>query len=173
MTPVEQMLAAQKANLETLFTLTHKAFEGVEKLVELNLQTARNTLSDSTENARAAMSAKDAVELMKLQASLLQPAAEKVAAYSRSMYDIATSTGAEVGRVAQETAAEAQAKLMNAVDAAAKNAPPGSEKAVAMVKQSIAAAGTAYDGMQRAVKQASDTAESNMQSMSSGMRQGQ
>ena len=31
----DQILAAQKANLETLFGLTTKAFEGVEKLVEL------------------------------------------------------------------------------------------------------------------------------------------
>ena len=30
----EQMLAAHKANIETLFGLTNKAFEGVEKLVE-------------------------------------------------------------------------------------------------------------------------------------------
>jgi len=33
----EQVLAAQKATVETLFGLTSKAFEGVEKLVELNL----------------------------------------------------------------------------------------------------------------------------------------
>ena len=33
----EQFAAANKANLETLFGLTNKAFEGVEKLVELNL----------------------------------------------------------------------------------------------------------------------------------------
>ncbi|MFP3748214.1 phasin family protein, partial [Achromobacter sp. SIMBA_011] len=38
----EQFVAAQKANLETLFGLTGKAFEGVEKLVELNLQAVRS-----------------------------------------------------------------------------------------------------------------------------------
>jgi Phasin protein len=37
MLTAEQVLAAQKANVETLFGLTNKAFEGVEKLVELNL----------------------------------------------------------------------------------------------------------------------------------------
>ena len=34
----EQYAAAQKANLDTLFGLTGKAFESVERLVELNLQ---------------------------------------------------------------------------------------------------------------------------------------
>ena len=33
MLTAEQILAAHKANVETLFGLTNKAFEGVEKLV--------------------------------------------------------------------------------------------------------------------------------------------
>ena len=45
MTP-EQMIAAHKANLETLFGLTGKAFEGVEKLVELNLQVAKTAMGE-------------------------------------------------------------------------------------------------------------------------------
>ena len=51
----EQMIAAHKANVETLFGLTAKAFEGVEKLVELNLQVARASLSEAAETAQAAM----------------------------------------------------------------------------------------------------------------------
>jgi hypothetical protein len=69
----DQMLAAHKANVETLFGLTNKAFEGVEKLVELNLQVAKATLAESAETTKAAMSVKDAQELLALQASLLQP----------------------------------------------------------------------------------------------------
>ena len=45
----EQIAAAQKANLETLFGLTSKAFEGVEKLVELNMQVAKTTLAEVAE----------------------------------------------------------------------------------------------------------------------------
>ena len=40
----EQIAAAHKANLETFFGLTNKAFEGVEKLVELNLQVVKACL---------------------------------------------------------------------------------------------------------------------------------
>ena len=78
MLTAEQMIAAQKANVETLFGLTNKAFEGVEKLVELNLQVAKAALGEAGENARAALSVKDAQELLALQASLLQPSAEIV-----------------------------------------------------------------------------------------------
>jgi len=69
----EQVLAANKANVETLFGLTQKAFEGVEKLVELNLQVAKTAMSEAAESTRAALSVKDAQELVALQQSLLQP----------------------------------------------------------------------------------------------------
>ena len=45
----EQWLAAQKAQVETLFGLTQTAFEGVEKLVELNLQVTKTSLSELAE----------------------------------------------------------------------------------------------------------------------------
>ena len=60
MLTAEQVIAAHKTNIETIFGLTNKAFEGVEKLVELNLQVARTAIGEAAENAKAAMSAKDA-----------------------------------------------------------------------------------------------------------------
>ena len=165
MTP-DQLMAAHKSNIEVLFGLTNKAFEGVEKLVELNLQVARAAIGEAAENTKAALSAKDAQEFMALQASLLQPAAEKAAAYSRHLYDIAAATTAEVGKVAEANASEAQAKLLAVVDSAVKNAPAGSENAVALVKSAVAAANNAFEGVQKAVKQATDVAEANFQAIS-------
>ncbi|MBC7480811.1 MAG: TIGR01841 family phasin [Rhizobacter sp.] len=166
MLTAEQVIAAQKASLETLFGLTNKAFEGIEKLVELNLQVARAALGEAAETTKAALSVKDAQELMALQAGLLQPAAEKAAAYSRHLYDIAAATSAEVNKVAEATAAETQSKFMSAVDGAMKSAPAGSENAVALVKSAVAAANNAFEGVQKAVKQATDAAEANFQSIS-------
>ena len=166
MMTAEQLMAAHKSNVEVLFGLTNKAFEGVEKLVELNLQVARAAIGEAAENTKAVLSAKDAQEFMALQASLLQPAAEKAAAYSRHLYDIAAATGAEVTKVAEATAADAQTKFMSVVDTAVKNAPAGSENAVALVKSAVAAANNAFEGVQKAVKQATETAEANFQSMS-------
>jgi phasin family protein len=166
MLTAEQVIAAHKSNIEVLFGLTNKAFEGVEKLVELNLQVARAAIGEAAENTKAVMSAKDAKEFLALQSSLLQPAAEKAAAYSRHLYDIATATTADIGKVAEAQASEAQAKFMTAVDSAVKNAPAGSENAVALVKSAVAAANNAFEGVQKAVKQATDVAEANFQAMS-------
>ena len=161
----DQFVAAQKANLDTLFGLTTKAFEGVEKLVELNLQVAKTTLSEVADSTHAALSVKDAQELMALQASLLQPAAEKAAAYSRHLYDIVAGTSAEVTKAAEAQLAEGQKKVLALVDSAVKNAPAGSENAVALVKSAVAAANNAFESVQKATKQATEVAEANFQAM--------
>lgn len=102
----EQIAAAHKANLETFFGLTNKAFEGVEKLVELNLQVVKATLAENVEHAKKTLAAKDAQELLTAQAGLLQPAAEKALAYSRHLYEIFSDTQTEFGKVAESQIAE-------------------------------------------------------------------
>ena len=165
MLTAEQMLAAQKANFETLFDLSNKAFEGIEKLVELNLQVAKASMGEAAETTKAALSVKDAQELMSLQAGLLQPAAEKAAAYSRHLYDIAAATNAQVTKAAESQLADAQKTFMATVDSAVKNAPAGTENAVALVKSAVAAANNAYESVHKAAKQAADVAEANFTAM--------
>ncbi|MFM7506966.1 MAG: TIGR01841 family phasin, partial [Rubrivivax sp.] len=134
--------------------LADKAFEGVEKLVELNLQVAKTALSEGQEAASAALGAQDLQALVALQASLLQPSAEKAAAYSRHVYDIAAATNAEVVRVAEAQVAEAQKTFLSFVDSVSKNAPAGSENAVALVRSTVAAANSAFESVHKAAKQA-------------------
>ena len=161
MLTVEQVMASQKASVETLLGLTSKAFEGVEKIVELNLTASKAALAESAEHAKAMLSVKDAQELMALQSGLLQPLAEKTAAYNRHLFDIATGSTAEFSKAFEGQAAEAQQKFMGLVDNAAKNAPAGSETAVAVMKSAVAAANNALESVQKAVKQATDVAEAN------------
>lgn len=157
----EQLVASQKANLETIYGLTAKAFEGMEKLVELNLQAAKAALNESAQHSQALLSAKDAQELLALQASMFQPLAEKAAAYSRHLYDIASGTTAEFSKAFEQKVAESQAQFATLVDNASRNAPAGSEPLVAMMKSAVAAANNAAESVQKAVKQATDVAEAN------------
>jgi phasin family protein len=167
MLTAEQVLASQKATVETLFGLTHKAFEGVEKLVELNLTASKAALAEAAGTTQGLLSVKDAQELLALQASLFQPLAEKSAAYSRHLYDIAAGTGAEFGKTFESQAADAQKKFMAVVDNAAKNAPAGSETAVAVFKSAVAAGNNALESVQKAVKQATEVAEANFNAVAS------
>jgi phasin family protein len=167
MLTVEQLLAAQKTHAETLFGLTTKAFEGVEKLVELNVTASKLALEEAAEATQNLLSVKDAQELLALQAGLFQPLAEKTAAYSRHLYDIAAGTGAEFGKQFEGQVADAQKKFLAVVDNAAKNAPAGSETAVAVFKSAVAAGNNALESVQKAVKQASDVAEANFNAVAS------
>ena len=101
------------------------------------------------------------------QAGRLQPPAEKPAAYTRHLYDIAPATNAEVAKVAEETAADSQKKFMAVVDTAVKNAPAGTENAVALVKSAVAPANNAYESVHKAAKQAAEVAEANFQAVTS------
>lgn len=157
----EQIAAAQKANFDTLFGLTNKAFGGMEKLLELNLQVIKSTLAESQSISQRALSVKDAQELLALQASLAQPVAEKALSYGRHLYEIASTTQAEFAKVGESQYEEHNAKLQALVDNVAKNAPAGSETAVAVMKSAITAANTTYETVHKAAKQAVEIAESN------------
>lgn len=164
MTP-EQLAAANKANMEALVGLTHKAFESIEKLVQLNMQAARDSLEQTAEQAKAVLTVKGPQELVALQAELIKPAQEKAMAYGRQVCDIATSTQAEVTKLAETQIAAAKDKFSALVEEAAKNAPQGSESAVAAVKTAMANANAAFDSVQKAAKQAVAQAETNLKSL--------
>jgi phasin family protein len=166
MLTAEQVLASQKAGVETLLGLTTKAFEGVEKIVELNMTAAKAAMTEAADTTQAIFNVRDAQELLALQASLFQPLAEKTAAYSRHLYEITSGTGAEFGKAFESQAAEVQKKIVALVDNAAKNAPAGSETAVAVMKSAMAAGNNALESVQKAVKQAADVAEANFNAVS-------
>ena len=161
----DQVIAANKPNLETLVGLTNKAFAGVEQLVELNLAAAKTALEDSQKNAKAVLSAKDAQELLALQASLFQPLAEKVVEYNRHLYEIATGTGSHFNHAAEGKVADVQKAFNALLENAAKNSPAGSDAAVAAFKTAVAAGNNALESVQKAVKQAAEVAEANYKSL--------
>jgi gamma-glutamyl:cysteine ligase YbdK (ATP-grasp superfamily) len=101
-------------------------------------------------------------ELISMQTALAQPAFEKAVAYSRSIYEIATQTQDEFSKILDSQYVELNKNVSTALDKAAKNAPAGSDVAVAAVKSAIAAANSAYETMNKAAKQVAEMAEANV-----------
>lgn len=165
MLTVEQLTATQQANLDTVFGLVDKTFASVEKLVSLQIATAKTALAEASEASAALLSAKDPQELYALQVSYLQPATEKAASYGRQVYDISTETASEFVKVFEAQAEELKAKLMAAVDASLKNAPPGSETAVSLMKSTLTAANDAIENANKAAKQAVAATEANLKAL--------
>jgi len=158
----EKFMNANKANVETLVTIANTAFASAERLAALNLNTARNMLEDSVGNAKVMMSLKNPQDLLKLQTSLAQPALDKAMAYSRSVYDIATQTQEVMSKLFEGQVAEINSNVSSALDKAAKNAPAGTDVAIAAVKSAIASANTTFDTMNKSAKQVVEMAEANV-----------
>jgi len=166
MTP-EQIAAAQKAQLETLFSLASKSVDNMEKLIDLNLQAMKTSLQESADHTMALMSVKDLQELTSLQSGWMQPMAEKMLSYSRHAYEILSGAQAELAKTAESQIAETHKKFMDMAETAAKNAPAGTETAVAMMKSAMNAANNAYDSVQKVTKQAAEAVEANLNAVTS------
>lgn len=169
----EQFSAATKNNIESqlalLTALTGKAFESVEKVIELNMSVAKATLEESTANARQLMAAKDPQEFIALSTSQAQPNAEKVASYSRHVMTIVSGLQAEMTKAAETQIGEHSRKLATLVDEVSKSAPAGSENVVAFMKTAISNANAGYEQMTKTTKQAVEAMEVNMNSAATQM----
>jgi phasin family protein len=162
----EQLSNATKANLESQFalfsSLTSKTFESMEKLVDLNINTAKAALENSSATARQLLAAKDAQELFSVTTANTQPSAEKALSYSRQVASIAADTGAEFSRAAESQFAEVNRKVISLVDEVTKNAPAGSETYVSAFKTAISNANAGYEQFTKTTKQAVEAIESNV-----------
>ncbi len=166
MTP-DQLIAAQKSQFETLFALGGKAVESLEKVVELNIQTLKAAMHETSDATLAALSIKDLQEFASLQPNLAQPMTEKLLSYSQHVYEIASSTQAEFAKALEANATDLHKKVQTMVDTAVKNAPAGTETAVAIMKSAMSAANNAYDSVQKASKQAAEVVEANFNTVTS------
>ena len=158
----EQIQAAQKGNVETLLAVANAQFAAFEKLANITAGAVKSAFEDSIANSRALLGAKDVQEFVTLQSSFAQPAIEKAIAYSRSVYEVASEANAELSKVAERRVGEWNENFVSLLDKVSKNAPAGSDVAVAAVKSMLAAANSAYDNMNKAAKQATEIAEANV-----------
>ena len=161
-TTSDNLTFANKAAVETFLTLANTAFASAERLTALNLHVARSLLDDGMANAKTLLGAKDAQQLLALQTALAQPTVEKFASYSRSVLEIATQTQQEMSKIVESQFVEANKNVVEALDKAAKNAPAGSDAAIAAVKSAIATANSAYEKISKASKQVVELAQANL-----------
>lgn len=119
-------------------------------------------MEEATQVSHQAIGIKDAQDALSLSSSVVQPSAEKAMAYGKHVYDIVAQVQSEIAKLSEGQLAETQKRVAEAVEQFSRNAPVGSESAVAMLKSSLAQVNQAYDSMTKAAKQAADVAEKNL-----------
>jgi len=164
--PTEKLVATAKVALEAAQAVTTKAQASVEKLVDLNLAASKAAVSESFENAHAVLGAKDPQALAALATGLAKPLGEKSAAYAQEFQKIVADASAEFTKTAQANLADVQKGFVTLMESATKNAPAGSESAVAFFNQAMTASQNAFKTAQVSAQQAVDAAQANFTAVS-------
>jgi phasin family protein len=157
----EQIATTNKAGFEAILGLASSQFAAFERLSALNFNATKAAFEEGVGHAKALLNAKDVQEYVNLNSAVTQPTIEKAIAYSRSAYEFASQTQGEVAKLLEAQAAEFNKNLVGLLDKVSKNAPAGSDVAVAAVKSALAAANTAYDSFNKVARQATEIAEAN------------
>ena len=162
----DTIASAQKANLQAAEGLATQAYAGAEKFVELNMAAAKAAVSESFSHMKALMAAKDIKEVVEMQTAFLKPLAGKSAAYLEHAKTIATDSSAQLTTAVEAKMAEAQKALGAAVEGITKNAPAGSEAAVAAFKSAVTASQNAMETAQASMKKATEMAQTSFATVS-------
>lgn len=159
----EQLIAMNKANIESAMRFAGVAIEGAERMIELQMKAATSAFADGIEGAKALAAVKDFQQFAALKDNLAQPTLEKATAYAKSVYDLTSETQAEFGKLVEAQVADFNNEVVTTLDKMVKSAPAGSEVGVAAVKSAIAAVNSAYDNLSKVGKQFAQATQSNLE----------
>lgn len=163
----EQLMAWNKAYLETAVRFAGIALDGAERLLELQLKAAKSAFADGVEQAKALATVKDPQEFAQLKNTLVQPNLEKATRYVKSVYDVVAATQSEINKLVEEQVAEYNRNVVTGLDKMAKSAPAGSEIAVAAVKSAISAVNSTYDNLSKSAQQFAEMSQANIEAAAS------
>ncbi len=159
----EQLIAFNKAGMEAALRFASVALDSAERLMELQMKAAKSALSDGIQNARTITAVRDFDQLAALKDTVVQPSFEKATAYAKEVYDVTSSTQAEVGRLFEEQVSELNRQAMSTLDQFVKTAPAGSEVSIAAMKSTLAAVNTGFDNLTKVAKQFGEATQNNME----------
>jgi phasin family protein len=156
-----QFLELQRVHVNALNAVGRALISGAEKLSTLNVKAGRNAIDSATEAAQSFSGVKDPNELIALSGTSAQPSFEKMVSYTRDVVGIATGVSAEIGKVVEQQISDANRRVAELLDSAARNAPAGSEQALALLRSAVAAGNVAFDTSSKVSRQAADWAQAN------------
>lgn len=150
----ESFAAAGKTAADEVSHLAQTAYAGFEKLAHANLAASKAALNDGLDSLKEIAAAKSPQDAIAAQTKLLQPMAAKAAQYGQTVMQIATETGAAMGKASEGKLAAAQKTFGEFVENATKNAPAGTEAMMAAFKQATSASEQAMKSAQEMAQKA-------------------
>ncbi|HEX3097432.1 MAG TPA: phasin family protein [Usitatibacter sp.] len=163
MLKIDTFTAANDAAIEQFTQLAQLSLANAQRFAELGLGAARESVEQVAAHAQSLAGAKDVHEVIALNSAALEPVMKRAYSYSRTAYETAAETNAEVKKAFEKQAAEFNRAAAAALEEAFKYAPTGSEAIVENMKSAVAAAQAAYGNLASLNKRVYDTVEKSVQ----------
>lgn len=144
---IDQLSAANQAAIEQFNALAQMSLANAEKLAEIGLGAARESVNLAADHARALATAKDVHEVIALNSAAIEPALKRAYSVSREAFESAAEAQGEVKAAFEKQNEELNRAAVAALEEAFKYAPAGSESFVANIKSAMTAAQTAYENV--------------------------
>jgi phasin family protein len=157
-----QFAELNSANVAQAQKLAAIALENAEKVLKLNLSTAKAAFAQSVEGASTVAGIKDVQDLIALPTKYAETGIQSLVGYSRSLYEISSAAQAQYSALAEEALAGYTKGIASWVEKASASAPAGSEAAINAMKSTVAATSAAFDQFQKASKQVVSFADASV-----------
>lgn len=160
--PAQQFFTTQQRGFDNLIAAQNHILSGFEKLINLNIQLCKTSLDEIAAKSQQVAGLQDVQQAASFATDLAQPSAEKVFSYGKDVFAIVSDVQKEITQLTEKQISDNQQQAAEFVEQLAKNAPAGSESAVALVKSSLVAASNATDSVLKATRQAAELNEANV-----------
>jgi phasin family protein len=144
---IDPLTAANQAAIEQFNALAELSLANAERLAELGLGAARESVTLAADHARALAAAKDVHEVLALNSAAIEPALKRAYSVSREAFETAAETQNEVKRTLEKQNEELNRAAVAALEEAFRYAPAGSEPFVANLRSAMTAAQAAYENV--------------------------
>lgn len=157
-----QFAEFNKANVAQATKFAAIAIDNAEKILKLNIATAKAAFAHGVEGATAVAAVKDPQEFFALPSKYAESTVESVVGYSKSLYEVVSEAQSQYTAIAEDAVAGYTKGLAVWVEKASASAPAGSDVAINAMKSTVAATTAALDQFQKASKQVVSLADASV-----------
>lgn len=161
--------AVNHSSLAVALATTEAALVATEKMVRLQMESAKSLFQESVGQTRKLMSAKDLQGVPEMLSAWSKDGLEKLSGYSRNTVAIAQEAGQRVTQAVDANTATLQREILEAVEKSVLHAQvPGGESALAGTKLGLTSVSSAMDAMNQMIHQMTEFAGASLKAASTG-----
>ena len=150
----DQFNELQKKNLEAAMHLAQLSIENSQRIMEIQVNTAKSLFEEGVENAKAITAAKDPKQALELRTHYAQVSTEKMLACAREIAEITARTQAEFGKLVGEQLSTGGSDVFEAMQKMFKGMPMTDQNALGAMQSAMETTRNAFEQMTRASTEA-------------------